>query len=131
MKQFFSILFVTIFSFSCNKSTDFKAETDLSNETISLKEKDQVPQLIEAKRYTEFACVVNNCAGTACEGSKGSCKSMACTPIPGGCPGKLTSNQIETFAINHANRMVNEGYISKENFTKSKELAKQILKNAQ
>lgn len=88
------------------------------------------PLVEEAKKYTEYVCVVNNCAGTVCQETKGSCKSHACEAVPGGCvESKLTQEEIEIFATMHATNMVTKGYIDQSDFDRSKDLAKQILQN--
>lgn len=88
--------------------------------------------LLNAKKYTEFVCVVNNCAGTMCDDSKGTCAKHACEAVPGGCvQQQLSEKEIEAFATEHAERMVKEGYIDRSDFNQSKELAKQILRNIQ
>lgn len=119
-----------LFISACSKSSS-PGSNEVSGQSASSNKGNQsiTPLFEEAKKYVEFACVVNNCAGTACEGSKGTCKSKACTALPDGCSGiALTSTEIEVIAAKHAQEMVAEGYIDAKDFNISKSLVIQILK---
>lgn len=83
----------------------------------------------EAKKYAEYVCVVNNCAGTLCDNTKGSCKKKACEAIPDACTSKaLTELEIEYIATRHAQKMVADGYIESGNAGQSKALVIEILR---
>jgi hypothetical protein len=117
-----------LFISACTKSSGPSS----SEESIvgSKNSNSKTTNLIEdARKYTEFACVVSNCAGTVCEGSKGSCKSKACTAIPDACTKiALTPGEIEIIATKHANKMVAEGYIDAKDSENSKNLVIGILR---
>lgn len=119
---------------SCTKNNDnvVSSANNVTSSSEGSSLKSGVTPLLDAKKYTEFVCVVNNCAGTKCDDSKGSCAQHDCEAVPGGCvQSKLTDQEIEVFATEHAERMVKEGYIDQSGFSRSKELAKQILKAIQ
>jgi len=129
MRKFnFSILMAFLL-FGCSKSNvvdtkESEVSTDFHDGSIISEVLDD-----DAKKYTEYACQVGNCAGTKCDDTKGECKKKACTALPGACTRVvLTAEEIEFFATKHANTMLEQGYIEKTGYNRSKELAIQILK---
>jgi len=135
MKLLKLLPFILLVISACSKSATPGTEDELSTSTNKVStstNKGNNPSALyeEAKKYTEFACVVNNCAGTVCEGSKGSCKAQACTAIPDACVRiALTTAEIEIIATKHAQKMVADGNIDAKDFDKSKNLVVGILKN--
>jgi hypothetical protein len=132
LKKFGLVGFVIIFA-ACSKQSQTNSKEDQASSVTSSGIKPVVINLVdpdEAKKYTEFACVTGNCAGTACEGSKGSCRKKACTALPDACTRQSYSQgEIEALAARHANDMVAQGFIDQSDFEKSKKLAIEILRS--
>ena len=114
---------------SCTKSSS--TNSDIQEEAITGSNKGNQPVTTfveDAKKYGEFACVVNNCAGTLCDNTQGSCKKKACTAIPDACTKIAFSTlEIEAIATKHAKQMIADGFIDLKDFEKSKKLAVEIL----
>lgn len=129
MKYILGVQLITVFS--CTKNDNNIA---YKNKELSVNNNSTSVSLIdEKKKYTEFVCVVNNCIGTKCDETKGNCVQHECEPVPGGCvsQSRLSDQEIEIYATEHARRMVQEGYIDQSDFNQSKELAKRLLRNIQ
>jgi hypothetical protein len=78
----------------------------------------------------EQACITGNCAGTRCFESTGStCSTIHnCEPITDGCTGdRLTGDDIEASASEHADKLLRKGFIGRENVEDVKELVRKIL----
>lgn len=140
-----TITFIAIFCLFLSFCTRSVSDANEQNAILSKSElaalNDDPP--VEDKKYLEKACITGNCAGTLCEAGKGTCtKERPCTAIPGGCTNpdpepepipdtipqaRISSQDIETLATQHATKMVKDGYIEKKDFEISKKLAKDIL----
>lgn len=145
-----SLVFISLF-FSCKRDASELPAKDAVLSESNVTAFDDPP--VEAKKFVEYACITGNCAGTLCEPGKGTCsKEMACTPLPDACappkpptppgspepdPGqpvptsvansRLSDQEIDNQATQHALQMVKAGYIDEKDIEASKQLAKSIL----
>jgi hypothetical protein len=122
-------IFLLIFSFiACLKQQTPIEELSIAKKSL---ESDAVVQIIDLKRKDEEACIIDECAGTLCKKSTGNTctKLHDCEPIPGGCLNLRADTEIESIAISHAQKLLNLGYISKDQVENTKGLVRGILKN--
>ncbi|MBE7172827.1 MAG: hypothetical protein INR73_19785 [Williamsia sp.] len=84
----------------------------------------------EGRKYTEYACTVNNKPGTKCDDTKGKCKQKDCEAVASNTivGDHLSEAEISMLSYEHAKRLVKEGYIDQRDFELSRSVAEKALK---